>query len=271
MEYYHLEDFLLARECNMNGIYKEIVNHAEIEYPNESCGFIIENNDKEVIYFPVKNVSSSPKLSFEINTRAFIEVEEIGDITSIVHSHPKGNLTPSISDFLSMHDYEIEWVITADKKVRTFRPMPFLPKRNYLHGTFDCYSLIRDAYHLGGIYLPDFEREDVWWETSANLYADNIKNYFYEIDKDIPLNFGDIILICAGSTKPTHSALYIGDNLILHHFTGRLSSRELYAGYWHKHTHSIWRHPEWQSLDYMAILNNMAAHTKYQQRMLERL
>ncbi|EKH97818.1 hypothetical protein EC5905_1492, partial [Escherichia coli 5905] len=37
----------------------------------------------------------------------------------------------------------------------------------------DCYTLFRDACHLAGIDMPDFEREDDWWRNGQNLYLDN--------------------------------------------------------------------------------------------------
>ncbi|EIN27790.1 hypothetical protein ECFDA504_1361, partial [Escherichia coli FDA504] len=39
----------------------------------------------------------------------------------------------------------------------------------------DCYTLFRDAYHLAGIDMPDFEREDDWWRNGQNLYLDNME------------------------------------------------------------------------------------------------
>ncbi|KDV41706.1 hypothetical protein BU56_37950 [Escherichia coli O145:H25 str. 07-3858] len=47
--------------------------------------------------------------------------------------------------------------------IHKFRCVPHLTGRRFEHGVTDCYTLFRDAYHLAGIDMPDFEREDDWW------------------------------------------------------------------------------------------------------------
>ena len=44
------------------------------------------------------------------------------------------------------------------------------------------------------------------------------------------------------SPVPNHAAVYLGDGLILHHLQGRLSSRDVYGGYWQKITTHILRY-----------------------------
>jgi cell wall-associated NlpC family hydrolase len=44
------------------------------------------------------------------------------------------------------------------------------------------------------------------------------------------------------SPVPNHVAIYIGDNKILHHVQGRLSSRDVYGSYYQKVTAKILRH-----------------------------
>ena len=52
----------------------------------------------------------------------------------------------------------------------------------------------------------------------------------------------DVILMALGSTIVNHAAVYIGDNKVLQHCTNRLSSRDVYGGYWQKNTHCVVRH-----------------------------
>ncbi|MEQ7735006.1 hypothetical protein ABQG64_01145, partial [Escherichia coli] len=91
-----------------------------------------------------------------------------------------------------------------------FRCVPHLTGRRFEHGVTDCYTLLRDAYHLAGIEMPDFQaqqastirikamgflsgkrilvtgvasklsivdfhREDDWWRNGQNLYLDNLE------------------------------------------------------------------------------------------------
>ena len=73
----------------------------------------------------------------------------------------------------------------------------------------DCYTLFRDAYHLAGIEMPDFHREDDWWRNGQNLYLDNLAvTGFYRV----PLSSaqaGDILLCCFGASVPNHAAIYL--------------------------------------------------------------
>jgi cell wall-associated NlpC family hydrolase len=44
------------------------------------------------------------------------------------------------------------------------------------------------------------------------------------------------------SNLPNHAAIYIGDQQILHHVQGRLSSRDVLGGYYIKSTAMVLRH-----------------------------
>ena len=56
--------------------------------------------------------------------------------------------------------------------------------------------------------------------------------------------YADIILMNIESPVPNHAAIYLGENVILHHVTNRLSSRDVYkwGGYYHKMTAKVLRH-----------------------------
>jgi cell wall-associated NlpC family hydrolase len=55
---------------------------------------------------------------------------------------------------------------------------------------------------------------------------------------------GDIILMQIRSNNgvPNHAGIYIGDGLMLHHLYGRLSSRDVYGGYFQEVTRKILRY-----------------------------
>ena len=44
------------------------------------------------------------------------------------------------------------------------------------------------------------------------------------------------------SVVPNHAAIYLDDMIILHHVQGRLSSRDVYGGYYQKVTELCLRH-----------------------------
>ncbi len=119
-------------------------------------------------------------------------------------------------------------------EIHKFRCVPHLTGRRFEHGVTDCYTLFRDAYHLAGIDMPDFEREDDWWRNGQNLYLDNMAvTGFYRV----PLSSaqaGDILLCCFGASVANHAAIYCGNGELLHHLPEQLSKRERYSEKWQR-------------------------------------
>jgi cell wall-associated NlpC family hydrolase len=111
----------------------------------------------------------------------------------------------------------------------------------------DCWSIVRDYYRQElGITLPDFEREGEWWRDipgrpARNRYVETLPTLGFEFVADTPRT-GDVFLmqVGAGAKTSNHAAVYLGDGLILHHVQDRLSSRDMYGGYWqHCTTHRL--------------------------------
>ncbi|HAX2940067.1 TPA: C40 family peptidase, partial [Escherichia coli] len=120
-----------------------------------------------------------------------------------------------------------------------------------------------DAYHLAGIEMPDFTREDDWWRNGQNLYLDNLEaTGLYQV----PLSAaqpGDVLLCCFGSSVPNHAAIYCGDGELLHHIPEQLSKRERYTDKWQRRTHSLWRHRAWHASAFTGIYNDLAAASTF--------
>jgi proteasome lid subunit RPN8/RPN11 len=230
----------------------QILNHAKQCGEAECCGFVIDNKS----YLPCNNISPTPTETFEISSDDWIKAEQKGEITAIVHSHPDGLPILSEADQFYQQQTGLDWWLVCDNKIHKFRYIKPLLGREFKHGEIDCLTLVRDAYMLTGINLPNYERQDDWWHNGQNLYLELLPKNEFEQVKDI--QEGDVILVCLGSTTPNHAAIYIGNQFILHHCPNRLSKRDLYDGFWLKYTHSIWRHKKWQSFAFTAILNNMA-------------
>jgi hypothetical protein len=96
--------------------------------------------------------------------------------------------------------------------------------RPFLHGLFDCYTLIRDYYKREfNIFLPtNMQRNWNWWSQGENLYVDNAKYHRFEEVTDIKKH--DVLVMKIGSPVPNHGAIYLGNNKILHHAAGRFST-----------------------------------------------
>ena len=235
----------------------KILNHAKKCGENECCGFVIDNK----IYMPCTNISPTPTETFEISPDDWIQAETLGEITAIVHSHPNGLPILSEADQIHQQQTAVDWWLVCDNQIHKFRYIKPLLGREFEHGKTDCLTIVRDAYMLAGIDLPDYEREDDWWHNGQNLYLDLLpQNGFERVDAE-DLQEGDVILVCLGSETPNHAAVYIGNQYILHHCPERLSKRDTYGGFWRNYTHSIWRHNQWRKSGYTAISNNLAINS----------
>ncbi|EHH6883500.1 phage tail protein, partial [Escherichia coli] len=104
----------------------------------------------------------------------WLQAEMQGEIVALVHSHPGGLPWLSEADRRLQIKSALPWWLVCRGEIHKFRCVPHLTGRRFEHGVTDCYTLFRDAYHLAGITLPDFVREDDWWRNGQNLYLDNM-------------------------------------------------------------------------------------------------
>jgi proteasome lid subunit RPN8/RPN11 len=228
--------------------------HAVDEYPRESCGVVVVRKGRER-YIRCRNLAATPDEHFVLSPEDYAAAEDEGEVTAIVHSHPNVPARPSEADKVGCERSELPWVIisvmpgpvVADTQI--IEPSGYeapLVGREWAHGVLDCWALCRDWYATEmGVQLPDPPRRDGWWDDGqSDLYGDAtmVGAGFHKIDlRD--LRKGDLILMQIRSKNlvPNHAAIYLGDGLILHHMSGRLSSRDVYGGYWQEVTRSAWR------------------------------
>lgn len=226
---------------------------------NEVCGLIVNGNR----LFPCRNTHPEPRQNFRIREDDWLNAEDEGDVTAVLHSHPQPKPVLSGTDRQMQLSTGIEWWLVSIGQLRKFRPVPHLLGRRFEHGVTDCYTLFRDAYHLCGIDLPDFERTNGWWLREENLYLKNLSsNGFYEVEmKDIQP--GDVLIRRAfPESDPCHAMVYLGDNMVIHHEqSGRLSRREPLRPAYLRLTHSIWRHEQCSSLDLRGVYDDISVRS----------
>lgn len=235
-------------------LHNEIISYSKSKEPQESCGFVVLVGGEKV-FIPCENVAEDKENHFEISPEDYIAASEKGEVLALVHSHPQGEPKLSQADLQTQLYSQLDFWLVCDEQIHIFPKIPFLIGRDFKHGEMDCYTLFRDFYRLSGCNLPDFERDDYWWEDGFNLYLDNMAKHGFEQVKEPQI--GDVILINIGADVPNHAAIYVGHQMVLHHAPKRLSKRDLYDGYWLKHTHSIWRYNAWSTLDFTAALNSL--------------
>lgn len=232
---------------------QDIRDHAIEAEPNECCGFILSVGHHERV-FRAQNSSSSPQEFFRIAPAEWVAAEKIGKVIAVYHSHPKRPATPSNADKAASEALNLPFYIVQPQsgKIELYTPVGWAPElegREFVHGVFDCYSLVRDYYKKAhNIILPDYYREDKWWEKlnsdDKGMYLDNYVDAGFYIIVDGSIMIGDMILMHLFSPVPNHAAIYIEDNMILHHVQGRVSNREIYGKLWRDRTTHVLRHKE---------------------------
>ncbi|EHE7040822.1 phage tail protein, partial [Salmonella enterica subsp. enterica serovar Newport] len=180
-------------------INDDILAHARQCAPAESCGYVVRTA-WGIRYFPCENLSAEPTMYFRISPKEYLKALAAGEVVALVHSHPGGKPFLSSGDRTLQLQTALAWWLVCDDQIYKFRCVPHLTGRQFEHGVTDCYTLFRDAYHLAGIDLPDFHREDDWWDEGKNLYLDNLPaNGFYQVNAD-RAQPGDVLICCFGSS-----------------------------------------------------------------------
>jgi proteasome lid subunit RPN8/RPN11 len=234
------------REKIMNAIRE----HVAAEYPNEACGVIIQVGQSQE-YIRCRNISDKPTEHFTLSPDDMGKAEKRGEVLMIIHSHPDVvQLIPSEVDRIQCDHSGVEWGIMSwpDGDFCTISPRGDreLAGRRWVLGHADCWSLVRDYFRLEhGITLANFSVDYEWWvDGKENRYDDNWQGEgFTEVDA-ATMQPGDVIMMRIQAPVTNHAAVYLGNNIILHHAFGNLSARVPYGKYYRDRTVRIVRHKE---------------------------
>jgi proteasome lid subunit RPN8/RPN11 len=225
----------------------EILAYAQACDPKEMCGVVHVVKGRKRFY-ACSNIAATPDEHFVLDPADYAAAEDLGEVVAIVHSHPVTKPEPSDADRIGCNSSGLPWVIVNPKTEEwgQCEPSDFeLPYvgREFVFGVVDCYSLCRDWYQREwGLTLTDFDRRDRFWERGENLYLDSYRSQGFRQVPFEELQYGDAILMQLFSDLPNHAAIYLGDQQILHHVQGRLSSRDVFGGYYVKSTALVLRH-----------------------------
>jgi proteasome lid subunit RPN8/RPN11 len=233
----------------LDALVEKVREHAASEAPRECCGLAVVVKGR-LRYWPCKNISLHND-QFEIDPLDYAAAEDAGEIVGVCHSHVFVSPQPSEADRVMCEFTGLPWLIVnhpvgTHVQIEPSGYMAPLVGRQYTHGVLDCYQIVVDHYKRElGIELPHFAREDGWWDRGENLYLENFEKAGFVMvgdgmHRDIRPHDG--LLIQVGCNVPNHAAVYLGDGMILQHVYGRLSSRDVYGGYWQKHTTHVLRH-----------------------------
>ncbi|MCX8016421.1 MAG: C40 family peptidase [Rhodocyclaceae bacterium] len=222
----------------------EVLAHAAREAPRECCGLAVVRRGR-LKYWPCRNIAGEAE--FAIHPEDQAAAEDAGEVVAICHSHVYLPPQPSEADRVMCETTGLPWLIvshpTGDWQM--LEPCGYrapLIGRPFVHGVLDCYALVRDYYAILGVALRDYPREDDWWIKGGNLY---LEHFAAEGFVEIPLaglRPHDAVLMQVASPVPNHAGVIDADGYLLHHCHGRLSSRDVYGGYWRKVTTHALRH-----------------------------
>lgn len=196
-------------------------------YPEEGCGIFTPEG-----FLPFENIAENRTETFRMSSDLFVDHE----VLAVVHSHPDGNAFPSSADMQGQIDSDVPWAIIVSGVDSAGDPVWFgdqldpvdLVGRPFIHGIFDCFSLVRDYYKAEhNIILADVPRDWDWWNNGQNLYEENLAAWgFRPLDPSVEeIRPGDGFLCRLRSDVVNHAGVYIGDGLFLHHAQGALSHR----------------------------------------------
>lgn len=237
-----------------NFVRHQVMEHAEEEAPRECCGLLVRGQAGALMYLPAENrfAGKAGEDRFDMDPQAWVQAEELGEVVAVVHSHPNATANPSMADRVGCERSGLPWVVMGwpSGVFKQLQPCGWQAPykgREFAHGVLDCYTLIQDWYLRElGLTLPDFDRDDDWWDDkpgqpAQDLYMDNFaKAGFVRVDGP-PLRH-DVVLMQVKSNKANHGAIYLGNDVLLHHLHSRASCEDVYGGYWMRHTLAVLRH-----------------------------
>ena len=239
----------------MNKVSKQLaLDYAKSQLPNEACGVVAVVKGRER-FFPCRNISYSPKETFVLDPDDYAKAEDIGEIIQIFHSHPTTSAIASEADRVACEKTALSWIICnpVNETWYEFEPSGFkapLIGREWVWAVADCWTLARDWYQENQIFLRDWERPlspqdfeqdplfDRYWKETG----------FFQITDEHDIKRGDAFLMQIEGRGLNHVGVYMGDQTVLHHIRGRLSSCDMYGEWLQKCTGKILRHYDWQKL-----------------------
>lgn len=229
--------------------FQQFKAHCESNLASEMCGLFVLS-EGIIGFVPCANHAFDTKNSFLIHPADFVKCMEAGDVIAVGHSHVTVSARASNEDVANSENCRLPFLIyqPIEKQVEHYWPSgktPSLIGRKWHLGVSDCYTIVRDYFAENGVQLNDYVRNDSSCLHSESLFLKHYEeNGFVDVTGQTPKKH-DVALIQVLANIPNHAAVFVDDDIILHHLQGRLSCRDPYGGYWRRHTVKLLRHSTW--------------------------
>ena len=236
-------------------IKKHIRDHALDESPNECCGILYQDKESlELKALRCNNLAGNKKMMFSIDPKDYLRASKLGEIISFYHSHVNSS---NFSDYdkIQSEQHEIKFIMYSlkDQKFNEYAPKgadSYYIGRDFCLGKQDCYTLGRDYYKNElDLNIKDYDRGFEYSSTNPDLYEKHYSDEGFIIVSEGPvedlsiLKKHDAVLMkCYGKRNPSHGAIYVDNNLILHHQVNCYSRIEEYNSEFKKRTTHVLRH-----------------------------
>jgi proteasome lid subunit RPN8/RPN11 len=228
----------------------EIMEQADRAHPEECCGFVVsQHSDGKEVVVVCPNTADDPIRNYRISTQDYLSASRLGKIKAVYHSHKESPVLSEL-DKVNMKGHDLPVFVCFKNNIYKYYPEGGeLTGRLFKIGECDCLTLVQDYYKKLGVEISDYEREEGWYKSRPNMFADNYKkegfiNLLGDEDPSDLLAVHDIILL-EFSRILSHACVYLGDGTVLIHPKNGYSRVETYGKALKNRTKMVLRYKQW--------------------------